>query len=228
VAASDIPWQARKDVAAPWQVPLPLTSGKWPIHLHLILVSDYRTVAGLPCEPGAINHPECPKLVDVRLIFLILVDACSAKRIGRSFVTRSLPDLERAVSTQAIDYPWRIWGNIQLRITVLSFSQSVVVMAPPRYTTWKMEEVLEPWVHYVPRCHCVDFFNVEAMVKWVLNNEEAAQRIATPVSLFVYDPVYHPEAASDDAWIRRELIDRCPSNFHQREEQSLETERLVE
>ncbi|CAB9527152.1 lipopolysaccharide core biosynthesis protein [Seminavis robusta] len=87
-------------------------------------------------------------------------------------------------------------------------SQSVVLMAPPRYTTWSMEEMLVPWIHYVPLDPELNYDNVEDMVQWVLDNEDGAQKISARASLWVYDLMFHPDAASDDEWIQRELIDR--------------------
>ena len=52
-----------------------------------------------------------------------------------------------------------------------------------------------------------------------LIDEEEAQRIAARASLWVYDLIFHPDAASDDAWIQRELMDRYAAYFQSMDDQ---------
>ena len=85
-------------------------------------------------------------------------------------------------------------------------SKSVVLMPPPTRTSWAMEELLEPWVHYVPMFS--NGSNAEEMVRWVLDNEQGARRIAERATLFMYDLVYHPDAASDNDKIKEEMARR--------------------
>jgi hypothetical protein len=92
-------------------------------------------------------------------------------------------------------------------------SNSVVVMAPPKYYSWSMETLLVPWEHYVPLKADIQYDNVEDMVQWVFDNDQKAQEIAKKGSLWVHDLVFHPDAAEDDAWIQRELISRYQAYF---------------
>jgi hypothetical protein len=78
--------------------------------------------------------------------------------------------------------------------------ESVVLMPPPTRTTWSMEELLKPWVDYIPMHP--DGSNAKTMVKWALNNEKWARRIAERTTLFIYDLVYHPDAANDDGMVK--------------------------
>jgi hypothetical protein len=86
------------------------------------------------------------------------------------------------------------------------FSNSVVMMQPPTVTSWSLEELLEPWVHYIPLNQ--DGSNAEEMVKWVSENDLKAQRIAERSTLYMYDLVYHADAAKDDLAIKKEILRR--------------------
>jgi hypothetical protein len=91
-------------------------------------------------------------------------------------------------------------------------SMSVVLMPPPTRTSWAMEELLEPWVHYIPMLP--DGSNAEEMVQWALDNEKEARRIAERATLFIYDLVYHPDAESDDRKIKEEMAQRYRALWH--------------
>jgi Glycosyl transferase family 90 len=75
-----------------------------------------------------------------------------------------------------------------------------------------MEELLEPWVHYIPMLP--DGSNAEEIVQWALDNEKEARRIAERATLFMYDLVYHPDAASDDRKIQEEMARRYRTLWH--------------
>ena len=91
-------------------------------------------------------------------------------------------------------------------------SQSVVLMPPPTRTSWAMEELLQPWIHYIPMN--TDGSNAEEMVQWVIDHDEKAQRIAERATLFMYDMVYHPDAIEDDKQIRLEMTKRYRALWH--------------
>lgn len=85
-------------------------------------------------------------------------------------------------------------------------SESVVLMPAPTQTSCAMEETLEPWVHYVPMKD--DGSDADEMVQWILDHDEEAQRIAERATLFMYDLVYHPDAAKDDRLVKEEILHR--------------------
>lgn len=64
-------------------------------------------------------------------------------------------------------------------------SRSVVLMPPPTRTSWAMEEMLQPWVHFVPLAP--DGRDAEAKMKWVLDHDAQAQTIAHRSSLWMQD-----------------------------------------
>lgn len=85
-------------------------------------------------------------------------------------------------------------------------SQSVVLMPEPKHTSWAMEELLEPWVHYIPLNE--NATDVEEKMRWVVENDEHAQRISERASLWMQDLVFHPDAAEDDRLIQEEIMRR--------------------
>lgn len=85
-------------------------------------------------------------------------------------------------------------------------SQSVVLMPPPTRTSWAMEELLEPWVHYIPMYS--NGSNAEEMVQWVLDNDDEARKIAERATLFMYDMLYHPDADEDEFKVKKNIIRR--------------------
>jgi len=91
-------------------------------------------------------------------------------------------------------------------------SESVVLMPPPTRTSWAMEELLQPWVHYIPMFP--NGSNAEQMVQWALDHDRDAKRIAERATLFMYDLVYHPDADEDDRKIREEITRRYRALWH--------------
>jgi hypothetical protein len=94
---------------------------------------------------------------------------------------------------------WNLW------------SESVVVMAPPTRTSWAMEELLEPWIHYVPMLP--DASDAEEKVQWVLDHDVQARRISERASMFIYDLVFHRDSKRDDGKIKQEIVQRYRRNF---------------
>lgn len=85
-------------------------------------------------------------------------------------------------------------------------SESVVLMSPPTRTSWAMEELLQPWIHYIPMFE--NGSNAEEMVRWVLDNDFEARRIAERATLFIYDFMYHPDAAKDERRVKEDIVRR--------------------
>jgi hypothetical protein len=90
-------------------------------------------------------------------------------------------------------------------------SRSVVMMPRPTVTSWAMEEILEPWVHYIPLD--ADGSNVEERIKWMIDHDDKARKIAERATLFMYDLVFHPDAESDDLEIKSEIMRRYHEFF---------------
>ena len=90
-------------------------------------------------------------------------------------------------------------------------SNSVVLMPPPTLTSWAMEELLEPFVHYVPMAE--DGSDAEEKVQWILDNDMEAQRIAERATLFMEDMLYHPDAEKDELEVKKEIVRRYRAHW---------------
>jgi hypothetical protein len=91
------------------------------------------------------------------------------------------------------------------------YSNSVVMTQIPTKTSWALEELLEPWVHFVPLND--DLTDVEEQMQWVLDHDQEAQEIARRGSLWVQDLLYHPDAAHDEELIYDEMLWRYRAHF---------------
>jgi len=91
------------------------------------------------------------------------------------------------------------------------FSNSVVLMPIPTFTSFAMEELLQPWFHYVPLAD--DLSDVEEKMQWVLDHDEEAEKIAHHGKLWISDLVLHPEAVNDENAIFDEIVRRYRSHF---------------
>lgn len=94
------------------------------------------------------------------------------------------------------------------------FSNSVVMTAETlNFTSWAMEELLEPWLHYVPLDPNNFEQDVHDKMQWVLDHDQEAQEIARRGSLWIRDLLLHPDAASDDEEISDDMVRRYKSHF---------------
>lgn len=91
------------------------------------------------------------------------------------------------------------------------YSNSVVMAQRSLYTSWAMEELLEPWVHFVPLQD--DLSDVEEKMQWVLDHDEEAQKIAHAGKMWISDLIYHPDAVSDEAAIFDNILHRYKQHF---------------
>ena len=98
------------------------------------------------------------------------------------------------------------------------FSNSVILMPEPTLTSWAMEEMLQPWIHYVPiKLHKDHAGNgktdVEEKMQWILDNEDKAQQIVRASTLWIADLVLHPDVTKDETAIFDEIARRYLTHF---------------
>jgi hypothetical protein len=93
------------------------------------------------------------------------------------------------------------------------YSQSVVLMQRPTHTSWAMEELLEPWVHYIP-VH-INLTDIEEKTQWIIDNDKAAQKISERARLWIHDLFYHPDAKKDEELLQEEILRRYRAQFEE-------------
>lgn len=91
------------------------------------------------------------------------------------------------------------------------YSRSVVMMPEPTKTSFAMEELLVPWVHYIPLLE--DGLDAEEKLNWVLENDEKARMIAERATLFMHDMLFHERAAQDNMEVEMEILRRYHSLY---------------
>ena len=87
-------------------------------------------------------------------------------------------------------------------------SNSVVFMPRPRQTSWIMQELLEPWVHYIPLKN--DLSDVQEQIQWMVDNDDQARGIAERATLWIQDLAFHPE---EEQVVQEEILRRYSAHF---------------
>ena len=72
------------------------------------------------------------------------------------------------------------------------------------YLSSAMEELLEPWKHYIPMNE--NGTNAEEMVQWVIDNDQKAKQISQRATLFMHDLLYHPDSEREEREVKEEII----------------------
>ena len=90
-------------------------------------------------------------------------------------------------------------------------SNSVVLMPTPTFTSWAMEELLQPWVHYIPLDP--SFNDTESRIQWVLDHDAEAEKIAQQGSIWIKDLLEHPEAEHENVAINAAIFERYRKLF---------------
>lgn len=90
-------------------------------------------------------------------------------------------------------------------------SNSVVFMCKPKYTSWALEELLIPWIHYIPINN--DLNDIELKVQWMLQNKELSKRISYRAKLWILDLMYHKDSIIENEIINNEILYRYKQHF---------------
>jgi Glycosyl transferase family 90 len=102
-------------------------------------------------------------------------------------------------------------NDVSSGLTWALFSNSVVMIPPPTFTSFAMEEVLEPYVHYVPLKR--DLSNAEEQMQWILDHDDDAQRIAQNGRNWIRDMFLHDDSQKDNDRINEEIVQRYRMHF---------------
>jgi len=86
------------------------------------------------------------------------------------------------------------------------YSNSVVMAPKFTKSSWVMEDLLVPWVHFIPLDD--SFEDVDEKMQWVLDHDEEAQAIARAGQLWMMDLWYHPQVEADTDAICDEILQR--------------------
>ena len=90
-------------------------------------------------------------------------------------------------------------------------SNSIVMLPTPTATSWAMEELLVPFIHYIPLKD--DLSDVEEKLQWVLDHDKEAEYISKRSTLWVRDLLRHPDALKENRAVDREVLQRYAAHF---------------
>ena len=93
------------------------------------------------------------------------------------------------------------------------YTNSVVLMSPPTKATWAMEDLLLPFVHYLPLEH--DYSNLLEMLEWAEQHQEACQEISKRATDYVERLWSSKQAQIDYDILRTRLATAYVNQFQQ-------------
>ena len=91
------------------------------------------------------------------------------------------------------------------------YSNSVVFMSRPTVATWAMEDLLVPFVHYIPLAN--DYSNLLEMVKWANEHDEACQEISKRATDFIKHLWISKQAKKDTVYLQKALVTSYVNQF---------------
>lgn len=91
------------------------------------------------------------------------------------------------------------------------YSNSVVMMAPPTRSTWAMEDLLLPFVHYVPLSN--DLSNLLDMIEWAEQHEDECREISARSTEFIQRLWMSKQARRDHSRLRKMLATAYANQF---------------
>ncbi len=91
------------------------------------------------------------------------------------------------------------------------YSNSVVFMSRPTVASWAMEDLLIPFVHYIPLSN--DYSNLLEMVKWANEHDEACQEISQRATEFIEHLWMSKQAKKDTEYLQKALVTSYVDQF---------------
>mmetsp|Transcript_11642 Transcript_11642/g.17923 ORF Transcript_11642/g.17923 Transcript_11642/m.17923 type:complete len:444 (+) Transcript_11642:249-1580(+) len=109
-------------------------------------------------------------------------------------------------------YLLSIEGNdVATGLKWMLYSNSVVFMSRPTVATWAMEDLLVPFVHYIPLAN--DYSNLLEMVKWANEHDEACQEISKRATEFIEHLWMSEQAKRDTRYLQKALVKSYVDQF---------------
>jgi len=103
-------------------------------------------------------------------------------------------------------------ASISSSLKWILFSNSLLFLVKPiTYISYAMENLLQPFVHYVPVKS--DLSNLEEMVQWAEENQALAKSIAVRGTLFIWDLLFHEDSYKDEEDVLMGIMERYERNF---------------
>ncbi len=91
------------------------------------------------------------------------------------------------------------------------YSNSVVFMSPPTVATWAMEDLLIPFVHYIPLAN--DYSNLLEMIKWANEHDALCWEISQRATEFIEHLWLSEQAKEDTQYLQKALVTSYVDQF---------------
>ena len=122
------------------------------------------------------------------------------------------PGKHTLLSMNRYKYLLNIEGNDSSSgITWMLYSNSVVFMSRPSVAAWAMEDLLIPFVHYIPLAD--DYSNLLEMLKWAKEHDQACQEISSRATEFMEHLWMSDQAQEDTKYLQKTFATRYASQF---------------
>ncbi|KAK1740878.1 hypothetical protein QTG54_008130 [Skeletonema marinoi] len=109
-------------------------------------------------------------------------------------------------------YLLSIEGNdVATGLKWMLYSNYVVFMSRPTVATWAMEDLLVPFVHYIPLAN--DYSNLLEMVKWANEHDEACHEISQRATEFMEHLWLSKQAKRDTRYLQKALVKSYVNQF---------------
>ena len=92
------------------------------------------------------------------------------------------------------------------------YSNSVVFMAKPTVASWAMEDLLVPFVHYIPLAD--DYSNLLQMVQWAEEHDEACQEISKRATEYMEHLWISENAKKNTEFLVKTLVTSYANQFN--------------
>jgi len=199
VPTHDIPWHDKKNMA----VFRGANTGNAPSHARLEGWSlEERCQVMLRCRLVLQTHAS--PLVNAHLAGLL-----SRKLLLRSTLGNISLYAPKLTLAEMLQYKALIvleGHDVATGFKWAQYSNSVVMAPPFTKSSWAMEDLLIPWVHYIPISET--FEDVHEKMQWVIDHDKEAQAIARAGQLWMMDLWTHPQADADTKAIYNEILKR--------------------
>ena len=130
----------------------------------------------------------------------------SRKGKGAEEGRESLHDMNR------YKYLLSIEGNdVASGLKWMLYSNSVVFMARPTVATWAMEDLLIPFVHYIPVAN--DYSNLLEMVHWAEEHDEASHEISRRATEYIEHLWISDQAKRDTEMLKKAMATMYMNQF---------------
>lgn len=119
---------------------------------------------------------------------------------------------ESLINMSRYKYLLSVEGNdVATGLKWMLYSNSVVFMSRPTVATWAMEDLLVPFVHYIPLAS--DYSNLLEMVKWAEDHDEACKEISKRATEFIEHLWTSEQAKEDTKYLQKELATAYVNQF---------------